>query len=102
MLIEENYIYVEKLVRSLYIDSVISCCKDFSQSILFLSFNIQEFIDQVDFKYVRIINLLKVLGFLQKRFYEYLDSDFLKRLKQLFFGNKDFFDYFSSESIVFI
>nr|XP_034325732.1 uncharacterized protein LOC105342684 isoform X4 [Crassostrea gigas] len=99
MLTEENYIHVEKLARSLHIDSVISCCKDFSQSILSSSSNIQEPIDQADFKHVRITNLLKVLGSSQKRPYEYSDSDFSKRLKQSSFGNKDPSDHSSSESI---
>lgn len=89
MLTEENYCLVEKLARSLHIDSIISFCKDFSQSVFSSSSNIHEPSGEADFKHVRITNLLKVLDSSQKRASESSDSDFSKRLKRSSLGKKN-------------
>lgn len=96
MLTEENYIYVENLARSMHIDSIVSCCKDFSKSILSSRSKNHGRTDKADFKHVRKTNLLTVvLDSSQKQPYESCDSDFSKSLKQ------PSSDHCSSESITF-
>ncbi|XP_052687935.1 uncharacterized protein LOC128166641 isoform X6 [Crassostrea angulata] len=83
MLTEENYCHVEKLAHSMHIDSIISYCKDFNQSILSSRSDIHETTDQADFKHVRTTNLLRVLDSSQKRLHESsVNRDSSKRLKQ--------------------
>ncbi|XP_065940661.1 zinc finger protein 236 isoform X3 [Magallana gigas] len=83
MLTEENYCHVEKLAHSMHIDSIISYCKDFNQSILSSRSDIHETTDQADFKHVRTTNLLRVLDSSQKRLHESsVNGDSSKRLKQ--------------------
>lgn len=61
ILIEENCSEVEKIVRLLQVDSIIKCCVDFNKIINKLV-GVQfwySFQDQIDFKYMRVLDLFK-------------------------------------------
>lgn len=60
MLIEENIKDVEKIVRVLQVDSVLKCCVDFYKCLYVGDKYEYSFYDNVEFKYVRVLDFFKV------------------------------------------
>lgn len=60
MLIEENIKDVEKIVRVLQVDSVLKCCVDFYKCLYAGDKYEYSFYDNVEFKYVRVLDFFKV------------------------------------------